>query len=231
MFSKMRIVLISLIVIMLQGMLNAQSLIEIMIDTVYTSGTNVDAEIIGYNNIVNLTEDTLTIKWERVEADYLSGWESSFCDAYSCFPTNVNSSSFKFYPRDTSRMDLHLYSLGKTGSGNAYVELSLEETGQLLGVLYYYFEVDEFSTTDNIALDCELLIYPQPTTDFFRLKHNDLYSRVEIIDFKGRKIKTYQVLSDTRVEYEIGNLAPGMYLLRIIDKMGRLKGTQQFLKM
>ncbi len=71
---------------------------------------------------------------------------------------------------------------------------------------------------DNITVDYNVLIYPNPVTDNkFWVKSESVIRSVEVINVLGQNIRT--VNNETNVAYniyvELGNVKEGMYMVKI----------------
>lgn len=81
------------------------------------------------------------------------------------------------------------------------------------------------SGTDNvedILLSSKLGIYPNPANDFVMIRtHNNIGDLITISDISGRTLITEEVADDD-MQINVGNLAQGMYIVKIGDKSGKL---------
>lgn len=76
----------------------------------------------------------------------------------------------------------------------------------------------------------ELLAFPNPVTDAFRIRWNgEMVSggRLQVVDLSGRMIGDWAFVPGTPVL--VGSAAPGMYLVRLVDKDGRPLGETRII--
>lgn len=62
-----------------------------------------------------------------------------------------------------------------------------------------------------------LNLYPNPTTDFFKVQAAARIQKIEISDLSGKRIKTYVHPLET---YHVADLTAGLYLVRIETTAG-----------
>lgn len=83
--------------------------------------------------------------------------------------------------------------------------------------------------TNNIVnhdLDHSISIYPNPTTQYVDVlcKHGIIISKIEIYDSYG-KMSLYSEINENPKRISVADLAPGMYLMRIITDCGPVTKT------
>jgi hypothetical protein len=84
---------------------------------------------------------------------------------------------------------------------------------------------DCVSASDEISDSEEIHIYPNPVVDklFIRSKHT--FMQTEIMDLQGQLIQSFKAIT----EMDISPLHPGVYILKSLDKRGRIQ-MHKFIK-
>jgi hypothetical protein len=75
-----------------------------------------------------------------------------------------------------------------------------------------------------VNLQDDIRLYPNPAGDYFSIENAIKIQTVEIINVVGRTVKTYSHMNSLDNFY-IGDLSPGLYMVRIIDDSGKLLKT------
>ncbi|REC46489.1 T9SS type A sorting domain-containing protein [Chryseobacterium pennipullorum] len=93
------------------------------------------------------------------------------------------------------------------------------------------WSIDDISVTDGTlsvsearVKDDNLLVYPNPVSESFRIDLPKSYSknntRVSIIDMSGKQIKTFE--SGSKESYEVSDLPKGVYFIVISDNKNKI---------
>ncbi|MCB0663936.1 MAG: T9SS type A sorting domain-containing protein, partial [Saprospiraceae bacterium] len=214
--------------------LSAQML-HFSIDSMQVEGSTNEFDVVGHSYIVNTTNGNLSLKWVRERNALSPGWESAVCDKNNCYPTNISTNvvdagnpmiPVELGPGDTSIIDVHVYPYGLTGSG--IVEVCLYEVGgtDAIGCMVYNVTI---GTTSTKEVDKEQIqIYPNPTSDYFKLRNVEGVRAIHLYNMLGRSIRNYEV--GVGKNYYIGDLPAGMYLASIIGKNGEVIKTTRVIK-
>lgn len=78
-------------------------------------------------------------------------------------------------------------------------------------------ECDALSTDDFSFIEPK--IYPNPTTDFFRLETNIEISKIDVFDLNGKIVKSFK--SDTN-GYDVSELSNGIYIIRLENSLSSI---------
>lgn len=83
-------------------------------------------------------------------------------------------------------------------------------------------------STDELALDHSLIIYPNPGVDILNIDFKEqLISHISIVDIAGKLVEERQINSN-RASIEIGHLPSGVYQLKLQSERGLI--TEKFVK-
>ncbi len=77
-------------------------------------------------------------------------------------------------------------------------------------------EIDKAIVLSNeINIDKELLIYPNPTESYLIVEHSTPITKIEVFDLTGNLLKSnFQKISPNKYQVDIENLPVGIYLIR-----------------
>lgn len=81
---------------------------------------------------------------------------------------------------------------------------------------------------EDINQGSAFVIYPNPASDKLTIEGNLRAAQLEIIDVAGRRLQQQRLNAD-QTTIDIGNWAPGMYYIRVIQKDGKIS-SHSFMK-
>jgi len=101
--------------------------------------------------------------------------------------------------------------------------------GNQLGNGYYpAMNISALKIEDN-ALDLQIKVYPNPTTQLLYVSHPDLNSfSIQITDLSGKQVYSDTINKDQPLD--ISNYTQGMYLITIENKEANKKNTYKIIK-
>jgi len=202
---------------------SAQSAYELHpspVDTI-TSSNTYDSP--AHAEIKNVSNATISIKWERNVISTTPNVETAVCDPVTCWSTVVNTKTFQLEPDSMGQMTVHFYNYafdpapGEAGSGIVHIKLTnLGNPADTLTAVYSYSTLS--GTNDLPASNVKL--FPNPTTDFFTLEKAEEVASMRVFALDGRIMARFDVSPDN--SYSIGHLPVGNYVLSFEDKNGNL---------
>jgi len=135
---------------------------------------------------------------------HLTIHESVTIDVY----LTINESDLPYTYGDTT------FEPGTVQSGDYYFNFTTAEGCDSIIVLHLTVETG----VPNYVLASDMKVYPNPTTGSFFVEFEDVNSntQLQIYDIYGKLIMQYSI-SDRLTELNIGHLANGVYMLRMID--------------
>jgi hypothetical protein len=82
---------------------------------------------------------------------------------------------------------------------------------------------------DDVALNVEIKVYPNPTSQLLYVSHPDLTSfQIQIVDMNGKQIYAGTIEKD--VPLDVSSYTQGMYLVTIEDTTNHKKNTYKIIK-
>ncbi len=101
--------------------------------------------------------------------------------------------------------------------------------GNQLGNGYYPAKDVQALKIQENALDLQIKVYPNPTSEMLYVSHSVLNTfSIQIMDLNGKKIYSGTITKDTPLN--VSNYTPGMYLVTIASKEANKKNTYKFIK-
>ncbi len=196
--------------------------------------TNPDDIAVHVDLIPNGT-DMRTYVWERNIISMPSGWRSAVCDVNICHLTLVGTAEFDQMGGDTSEIILHIYPGGSPGviagaiPGTAEVHVRVYERDNPSNEenIIYFVTLDATTGTTQLEVQ-QLKVYPNPTTDVFRITENNLVKRVRVMNIIGKPAMDRTIQNGEQLS--IAHLKSGMYLVQMFDDKNEVVKTVRLLK-
>ena len=155
--------------------------------------TNPD-DVEAHTTITNNTNQTITLRWERVTNDTPDGWNTAVCDLNQCYFHTVSEQEFEMQPNESGELIVHAYPGGGPGQldsalpGNGTVELKIvnvdDETDFIMGVFNFTVTGEAIVSISDLE-KAAISLYPNPTTDFFRLEGSEHVSNLVVYNILG----------------------------------------------
>jgi Secretion system C-terminal sorting domain len=200
-------------------------------DTVAINPPPTDDEPIAYTKIKNLTNEDITIRWQREVLCIGSQNQTQVCDLNACYGSNVSSKQFTLAANTEGEISLHLIN-DSLVSSFAVVRLDMWDVNALEPAdtipMYFFFNAC-VSSTDEPLPSAQVRVFPNPTTDFFALEQAVEVAKVRIFDLNGREVATYDHREGQT--YNISQLPVGRYTVTLHDVRDRVFQAQQLQKL
>jgi len=192
----------------------AQLSIDIASRTIHGEG-GVDQDITVRVEVRNTSNQDMNLLWTRHEIAKPAIWETKVGDLSPNTDIAPEDKAIHIFPGATVTLQISVKSYGQ--AGYAQVELDLydaENQDIILGVIKATFEATNANSKSAAKRKEAIRIYPNPTTDYFRIYQSDGVSRIEVYNIVGKRIMAYPASMDG--EYDVTNLLDGMYLVRLL---------------
>jgi hypothetical protein len=179
---------------------------------------------IGIRNTANKDR---TIVWERTEVTITKGWETQICDPVTCWTPTKGEGEFNFAANSTAEMILDAFP--NNIPGGAYVRIKIYEKGtpSKFTIGRYRFN-GKFVGVEEIEAS-KLLIFPNPTVDYFVLQGSAPLTTVDVLSVTGQVLKTFPYVENEI--YEIQDLAAGTYFLNLNGENNKRLATKRIVKL
>lgn len=200
----------------------AQSAFHVHPNPSDTIGPEDSYDVPAHGEIENVSNSTITVRWDRTEVYLTSNITTAVCDPVTCWFPGIGSRTFQLMPDSFGQLTVHFYNSGwdpgQAGSGIVHLKLTnLDNLSDTLTAIYT-FSTPSSGTKDLPAANVKL--FPNPTTDFFALEKAEDVASMRIFALDGRIMARFDVSPDNT--YSIGHLPVGNYVLSFEDKNGQL---------
>lgn len=189
-----------------------------------------DWDYIAHTTITNNTSETVTLLWRRIESELPSGWISLICDNNLCYGPNTSecpsSNPVVLMPGQAGIFDVHTNSAGLEGEASVELEIFLPSNpDSIITTGVYNFSISSSTSLNEVNAE-SITLFPNPTTDYFRLsENNNSIASIEVYNLIGDKVKTFD--AEGQIEFPIADLQNGLYMVSLLNKEnGILKTTR-----
>ena len=169
--------------------------------------------------------------WKLVVGDdWPAEWKTFICDSQNCYTPNTYEcpKENEFGPNaSSSAWSVKVDPSGVKGSSTLVMEFYSESSfTNLIGTTEVgaVFTADsDLTSSSNDIFTGNLVLFPNPTQDYFSIKNDENISTVSLVNVIGKEIWTQK--HNTGALYDVSNLFKGMYLVRLMDNQGNLVKT------
>ena len=163
----------------------------------------------------------MELRWERVKNNMPSGWEALVCDR-QCYSALLESRTFTLAPGE-SIPDFRVTYRPNGQEGIASAEIRVYEIKNPSNSVTISFTASAVSGSGSGPS-----VYPNPAVDYIQIQDGSDVKYIEIHNALGRKVLDFNVVNSGR--YDIGDLARGMYMVRMLDRNRNIIRTQRISK-
>lgn len=172
--------------------------------------------------ITNNSTVPIDIYWNyEPGANYPDNWKTQICDLNSCYDWD-GFESLTVVSNVVGAGEEILFTLKIKNNINEAFPVN----GSSYGILRLFDDAEKMNEVavtsgvtaiNDINVD-DLVIYPNPTTEFFQLKNDASVSTISLYNIVGRLVKTFN--HSEGMIHDVTSLRSGMYLVRIENKAG-----------
>ena len=214
------------------GTLSAQLSIEIDPPTIHGQGSVDENDIEVHVTITNTSDTKVDLLWTRHEVEKPDVWWTWICDLNACYAFDIGkapSSRVNTLSRGESmEFQVHAKAFGVAGFAQINVDIyDASDTTNILGTVEATFEAGT-SSTDDLAELADLRVYPNPTTDYFRIYKSEKVEYIEVYNIVGKQVLTFNATRDGH--YDVSAIPEGMYLVRLLDRQNAVLKTVRLSK-
>jgi hypothetical protein len=182
----------------------------------------------NYMTISNTESSTKTMRWTRTVV-YLSNpsLQTQICDNNACYLPGVNSQLFLLSPNESFSMIVHLLNPMNV-MAEAIVHLKVVNTENPADSVTAVYTFSPVSSTENPLSGPQVVVRPNPATDYLQLDHADRVAAVRIYALDGRLVSRREANASQR--YNIQHLQAGNYVLVLEDDRERIIKALEIIK-
>ncbi|PIZ08056.1 MAG: hypothetical protein COY56_05830 [Flavobacteriaceae bacterium CG_4_10_14_0_8_um_filter_34_31] len=111
------------------------------------------------------------------------------------------------------------------GSINTITLIATDDAGNI-SECTFVIEVDVIlSTIDSVLYEEDVIIYPSPANNFFRIQYNGnlTLTKLELFDIRGRSISTHLISYEgNNLQFDVSKLANGVYWVNIFAEKEKI---------
>lgn len=196
-----------------------------------------DQEIRFTVRLTNMSHDTLEIKWEKKVFRQPEEWITQVDDQNGIYLPNVHSNfglipgsetPVIIPPGEYTEVSMNVLPMGTWGDGWYKLDFAYADApGYTLES--FEFQVHSNNPDSNLTSSkSDIILYPNPATDYFEITPNSLVDQVEIINVVGGKVRSYRY--EHGQKYSISNLPSGLYLISLVNEKTGVVKTMRLLK-
>ena len=185
--------------------------------------------------IINTSTETVEFYWDIIRTPEVPAeWEFKFCDINLCYLWGTEvcpcSQTNFFMPGDTATTQIYLKPNGVEATAEVMVRI-LETCGRDSSYATYTVEFTadaSVSTNDFDEIADDVVIYPNPSSDMFKIKNDRDVANVVVYNIIGKKM-----LSKAHrpgMSHNVSQLNKGLYLVRLVDKNNNVLKVLRFTK-
>jgi len=172
----------------------------------------------AFTEIKNLSSDSIFVKWVRTIIYLSPNVSSAVCDPDQCWFLTTQTNTFGLAGDSVGKIYVSFgHPENEVSSG--IVHLYLNNVDQITDTLTAIYSFNTLSGTSNLP-DAYVKLFPNPTTDYFRLENAEEAAIMRLYTLDGREVARFEKKADNT--YSIANQPVGNYVLSFEDKNGQL---------
>ena len=182
--------------------------------------------------LVNNTSNLVSLKWEVIDIDAPEEWDVQFSvsgDGGGSFAWGLTSNiddgigldiPLPIVPNDSSLMELSIRPYGVAGCGTFEVHVSLtSDTSEIMAIGIYNYMINttpDCITSINNLEKKQIVIFPNPTSDYFSITENSSVKSLDIYNIVGKQMVIEPFQNGNAIN--VSNFPNGLYLVRMLDE-------------
>ncbi|HZV68774.1 MAG TPA: T9SS type A sorting domain-containing protein [Saprospiraceae bacterium] len=198
--------------------------------TFVLSGNPSDKDVKFHVDVTNNSPFEVGILWTRVvnPDPNTVNWITWICDKNLCYLPIANASAPNkpnlLAPGEKMDFQIHVNPLGNEVNATYNIELvDYSDPNVILGKIQGEIKIDNTVSTSNTTPAANLTIFPNPTTDFFRVSEIPGLKNIELFNIVGNKVRSFEAVPQK--QYYVGDLTDGIYLVRLESSNGKVIKT------
>lgn len=174
--------------------------------------------------VKNETDQEVSAYWELITSDdFPSEWSTFLCDNNSCYTSWIKncpeSKPNVFASGVSNEWILHLRPNQVAGSAQVTIRIHYPQASGDSTIVDHVFNITAETTSNTVEVDvAQLLIYPNPTSDFFQIQQDDAVAKIGVYNVVGKEMMMLE--HSTGQSHNIQHLNKGIYLVRLLDAQG-----------
>lgn len=177
-----------------------------------------------YNNVINISQTAVTVKWRVVTHDFPASWGEGFaiCDNMSCYfnmnNSLLNGTQYTMMEIDTGKLGNFyiLPDLTDAESGTHFITVNFSEGTTSINATWV---VTKFNTgIFDIKEKIRTIVYPNPATNsiIFRYETNKTFP-ITIYNYLGSQVSSF-IHRGNETVISLDGLDSGVYFIEVRDE-------------
>ncbi len=178
------------------------------------------------SDLSNSGDEDVTFYWKlEKNDDFPSLWETQICDFNLCYPENIDESNpdLPNVIKAGETRNIKVYLLPHGMEGESSLELTLysdKEFNESIVSLPSSSMMVSNSTSVFNQKDKDVVLYPNPTTDYFKVSDDQKIKNIAVYNIVGKELLRFRHIPGQ--SHNVENLRKGIYLVRFFDGKGEV---------
>jgi hypothetical protein len=193
--------------------------------TFVLNGNPTQSDISYHILVTNTSNQSASIFWSKRMSNNPAGWFSWICDKNLCYTPEISSCPASkpnvLGPGDSFEIQVHMNPASTEGSADYELNI-LDEVGNNLANVSGEIVINNTTAVKDVNLS-KLTVYPNPTTEFFKVTEIPGLKDIQLYNIVGNKVRTFDAAPQK--QYYVGDLTDGIYLVRLESASGKVIKT------
>lgn len=204
---------------------NGQVTITVDPSSFVLSGNPSQTDVYFHIMVTNTSSSTANIFWSKRMMNNPTPWFSWICDKNLCYTPETNTCPPNkpnvIGPGESFDLQVHMNPASMEGEGDYELNL-LDDQGNNLIFIGGDILINN-STAVKESKDSKLTVFPNPTTEFFKVSEISGLKTIELFNIVGNKVRSFEAVPQK--QYYVGDLTDGIYLVRLLSSTGKVIKT------
>lgn len=171
--------------------------------------------------------NTANLRWDIINISGPKEWAIYTCLGQACYAPGQFSGETTIGPNETIAIQAHILPNGGCGQGSYNITFTDLATGNVVATGTFNFEC-LVSSTNSFNTSKGGNVYPNPVTTWFSLSDTPGAHRVELYNIIGKQVAQFEYQAGR--SYDVAFLSSGMYMVRILDRQGKVIASRRVSK-
>lgn len=224
-----QILLILANLLILSTILPAQTDFTVTPSPASATGLSTDLYIKAISSIRNISSSTLNMRWERINVNIPSTWETSVCDPIKCHIPSLSGTDFEIDPGVTGALSVWFIPNGQPGTGEVQILVYNEADSLNNHFINTYNIVASTPTSSEDLILKDYTVSPNPANSYINMPESQEAHSLVIFDIVGKEITSMSINNQTIMNIDF--LQKGAYLLQFRNEDQTLMTCRKLVKL
>ena len=213
------------VLLFLPAIIQSQVSISVEPESFTLTGNPTQTDIAYHIAVTNTSTETISLFWSKRMTGNPVNWISWICDKNLCYDYETHSTPANkpnvLNPNESFDLQVHMNPLNTEGTADYELNI-LDAEGIVIASIDGEILINT-STAVKETAGAKLTVYPNPTQDYFQVTETPGLRYIEVFNIVGNKMKSYD--ASPQKSYYVGDLAEGIYLVRLTASSGKVLKT------